>query len=145
MFTATYGQGTQTFDIATFQPPTGWKTQPGQLSVQFSTEDSAGAFCLITLYKSLPGLGDSKENFAAAWQTVVKEAVPVSNAPQMQPSNPADWTIEMGSAPFEKDGAEGRRCARNGQRLRQDDECHDYHQHSGVRVSNYAILGVFQL
>ena len=107
MFTAAYGQVTQTFDIATFQPPTGWKKQPGQLSVQFSTEDSAGAFCLITLYKSLPGLGDSKENFAAAWQTVVKEAVAVSNAPQMQPSNPADWTIEMGSAPFEKDGAKG--------------------------------------
>ena len=79
MFTATYGQGTQTFDIATFQPPMGWKNQAGQVSVQFSTEDrAAGTFCLITLFKSLPGLGDSKENFTAAWQTVVKEAVTVS-------------------------------------------------------------------
>lgn len=100
-----FAQATATFDIATFQPPLGWKKQTGEASVQFSTEDSAaGTFCLITLFKSVPGLGDSKKNFAAAWQTVVKEAVPVSNAPQMQPSNPADWTIEMGSAPFEKDG-----------------------------------------
>lgn len=104
-----YAQTTETFDIATFQPPKGWKKQAGQDSVQFATEDKAtGAFCLITVVKSLPGLGSSKENFDAAWQTLVKEAVTVSTAAQMQPSdNTEDWKIEMGSAPFEKDGEKG--------------------------------------
>ena len=53
-----FPQAAETFDIATFQPPKGWKKQAGQNSVQFSTEDEAkGTYCLITLFKSLPGLG----------------------------------------------------------------------------------------
>lgn len=104
-----FAQPSETFDIATFQPPKGWQRQAGQDGVQFSMEDkSIGAFCLITLFKSVPSLGGSKENFDAAWQTVVKEAVSVSAAPTMQPANnPEDWKAEMGSAPFEKDGVKG--------------------------------------
>ena len=60
------------------------------------------------MFKSIPDLGDANANFNAAWQTIVKDAVNVSTAPQMQPSdNPEDWKVEMGSAPFEKDGAKG--------------------------------------
>jgi hypothetical protein len=102
------GQASESFDIATFQPPKNWNKQTSQNSVQFSTEDKAsGGYCLITLLKSIPGLGNSRENFDAAWQTVVKEMVNVG-APQMQPSdNPEDWKAEMGAAPFEKDGQKG--------------------------------------
>ena len=105
----TFAQRPETFDIATFQPPKGWERKAGPDGVQFSTEDKAtGAICLITLFKSVPGLGSSKENFDAAWRTVVKETVNVTAAPQMQPSNnPEDWKVEMGSAPFEKDGLKG--------------------------------------
>ena len=75
----------------------------------FSTEDkAAGTYCLVTVYKSIPGLGDPKENFNAAWQTIVSEAVTVSNAPQMFPSdNKEDWKVEGGYGPFEKDGEKG--------------------------------------
>ena len=109
-FSATaLAQASETFDIATFQPPKGWEKRPSQDAVQFSTEDKqSGAYCLITLFKSLPSHGNSKENFDAAWQSLVREAVNVSAAPQMQPSNnPEDWKVEMGSAPFEKDGLKG--------------------------------------
>lgn len=102
-------QASETFDIATFQPPTGWKKQATSESVQFSTEDKAsGASCLIILMKSLPGPGNSKENFHSAWQLFVKSVVNVSAAPQMFPSNnPEDWALEGGFAPFEKDGEKG--------------------------------------
>jgi len=102
-------QTKETFDIATFQAPKGWQKQASKDSIEFSTEDKAtGAYCLIKIVKSLPGLGSSKENFDAAWQTIVKETVTPTSAPQMQPSNnPEDWKIEMGSAPFEKDGLKG--------------------------------------
>ena len=102
-------QTSETFDIATFQPPTGWTKQSSPDSVQFSTEDkSSGAYCLITLMKALPGPGDSKENFAAAWELLVKGAVNVGAAPQMFPSNnPEDWALEGGFAPFEKGGEKG--------------------------------------
>src|SRR5436190_11207368 len=79
---SSFAQATETFDIATFQPPAGWKKQTAEASVQFSSEDSAsGSFCLITLFKTVPGPGDSKQNFAAAWETVVKQTVPVTNPP----------------------------------------------------------------
>ena len=102
-------QTSETFDIATFQSPKGWKKQARQDSVQFSTEDKAsGAYCLITLLKSLPGPGNSKENFDTGWQTLVKGAVNVAAAPQMFPSNnPEDWALEGGFAPFEKSGEKG--------------------------------------
>jgi len=99
----------ETFDIATYQPPRDWKKEPSQDSVQFSIEDKAsGAYCLITLVKSLPGPGNSKENFDASWKTLVKESVTVSVALQMFPSNNSeDWALEGGFAPFEKGGEKG--------------------------------------
>ena len=99
----------ETFDIATFQAPKGWARQAGADSVQLSTEDkTTGAFCLISVFKSLPGLNDSKENFDAAWQTIVKEAVNPSAPPQMQPATSKDgWEIVTGFAQFDKEGAKG--------------------------------------
>lgn len=102
-------QTTETFDIATFQSPKGWQRQAAADSIQFLTEDEkAGTFCIITLTKSIPALESPKENFEAAWETIVKGAVNVSAAPTMLPaSNPEDWKAEMGTAPFEKDGVKG--------------------------------------
>ena len=102
----TFAQQPETFDIATFQPPKGWTKQSGTDAVQFSIEDkTAGTFCLISLFRSVPSLGGSKENFDAAWSTIVKEAVPVSAAPQMMPAdNKGEWLLAGGFAPFEKDG-----------------------------------------
>jgi hypothetical protein len=98
-----------TFDIATFQAPANWQKQATQNSVQISTEDkTTGAYCLITLFKSLPGTNNSKENFDAAWQTVVKGVIKVSSAPQMtSPANDNGWEILSGFAPFDNDGNKG--------------------------------------
>jgi hypothetical protein len=102
-------QTRETFDIAVFQPPKGWKTQAGQMSMQILTEDKAkGSYCLITLFKSIPGTDNPRKNFDAAWQTVVKGTVNVSTAPEMAPPNKGEsWKTEMGFAPFEKDGEKG--------------------------------------
>jgi len=100
-------QVTETFDIATFQSPKGWTRQAGQNTIQFSTANKAD-YCLITLYSSVSGVGSSKENFDAAWRTIVKETVIVSSAPEMAtPSVDQGWEIQAGSAPFEKNGAQG--------------------------------------
>lgn len=108
IFAASFAaQTTETFDIATFQPPKGWKKQIGQDSVQFSIENK-DEFCLITLYKSIQSSGSSKENFDVAWEALVKDTVTVSAAPQMIPSDAkGEWQITGGFAPFEKDGAKG--------------------------------------
>ena len=104
-----FGQTSESFDIATFQSPKGWNRQATQNAAQFSTEDKTqGTYCVITLFKSLPGIGSAKDNFDAAWQTVVKTVVNSSAAPQMFPSNnKEDWQVVGGFAPFEKDGEKG--------------------------------------
>ena len=100
-------QASETFDIATFQPPKGWQRQASENAIQFSTSNNAD-YCLITLYKSIPGLVNPKENFDAAWQMIVKEAVSVSTAPQMaSPVDEDGWKVLSGFAPFEKDGNNG--------------------------------------
>jgi hypothetical protein len=67
-----------------------------------------GSYCLIMLFKSIPGLASPKENFDAAWSTIVKEAVTVSSAPQMFPADKrGEWLLAGGFAPFEKNGEKG--------------------------------------
>lgn len=100
-------QTPETFDIATFQPPKGWSKKASENAIQFSIEGK-DSFALITLYKSVPSIGNPKANFDAAWSGIVKEAVPVTAAPQMVPAETKDgWSITAGLAPFEKDGAKG--------------------------------------
>lgn len=109
LLSSSAAQTRESFDIATFQPPNGWSRQVSQNAIQFSTEDKAkGTYCQITLFKSLPGTNNSKDNFAAAWQTVVKGMVPVSADPQMaSPVNDNGWEIQSGVAPFALDGSKG--------------------------------------
>ena len=99
----------QIFDLATFTPPKGWKKQPGESAIQLSKEDAAkSTYCLITLYKSIPGKTDAKENFDMAWASLVKEMVTVSTAPEMQtPATENGWETQSGYAPFESDGNKG--------------------------------------
>ncbi len=99
----------QTFDITTFTPPKGWKKQPAETAIQFTKEDAAkGTYCLITLYKAVPGTANSKENFDLAWTSIVKEMVSVSTAPEMQEvTTENSWETQSGYAPFEADGNKG--------------------------------------
>ncbi len=101
----------QTFDITTYTPPpgTGWKKQATENAIQFSKEDAAKAnYCMITLYKAVPGTASAKENFDLAWSSLVKEMVTVSAAPEMQPAATENgWETHSGYAPFENEGAKG--------------------------------------
>ncbi len=109
VFAATIFAQKETFDITTYTAPKAWKKQRTEDAVQFSKEDAAkGTYCLITLYKAVPGTTNSKENFDLAWTSVVKEMVNVSTAPEMQPSaKEDDWEVQSGYAAFESDGEKG--------------------------------------
>jgi hypothetical protein len=103
----TFAQTTETFDIATFEAPKGWNRKGGADSIQFSIADK-DYYSIVTLFRSLPALGKPKENFDAAWATIVKEAVTVLSAPQMlPPDDNGEWRITSGFASFQKDGIKG--------------------------------------
>lgn len=99
----------QKFDLVTYTPPQRWKKEDAESAVQYSKEDAGkGTYCLITLYKSVPGTANAKENFDLAWTSVVKEMVTVSTEPEMQPpTSDKGWELQSGYAPFESDGNKG--------------------------------------
>lgn len=103
-----WGQ-TQSFDITRFTPPKGWKKESSPSAVQYSTENTRdGSYCMIMVMKSVPGENNARNNFNAAWETVVKELVKVTTAPQMQdPSREDGWEAISGVAPFESEGQKG--------------------------------------
>jgi hypothetical protein len=99
---------TETFNITTYTAPKAWKKEKKENAVHFTKEDAAtGTYCMITLFKAIPGTANSKENFDLAW-TSVKEMVTVSTPPEMQPSATENgWEVQSGYAPYESDGNKG--------------------------------------
>jgi len=99
----------ETFDLTTYTPPKAWKKEKTEGAIQFSKEDAEkGTYCLIALYKAVPGTANSKEKFDLAWASLVKEMVTVSTPPEMQPSATENgWETQSGLAPFESDGTKG--------------------------------------
>jgi len=100
---------TETFDLTTYTPLKGWKKETSGKAVQFSKEDAAkGAYCMITLFKAVPGTANAKENFDAAWENVMKGMVKVSSAPTMQPGSTQDgWEAKSGYSSFDMEGNKG--------------------------------------
>jgi hypothetical protein len=99
----------ETFDITSHTAPKGWGKNATESAMQFSKEDTTtGAYCAITLFKHLPATANAKENFDLTWTSVVKEMVPVSTAPEMQPPVTENgWEAQSGYAPFETEGSKG--------------------------------------
>jgi hypothetical protein len=110
LFAATsFAQKKEAFDLITYTAPKAWKKHPAEGAIQFSKEDGAkGTYCMITVFKAVPGVANSKENFDMAWTSLVKETVTVSTSPEMQPAASEEgWEILSGYAPFESDGNKG--------------------------------------
>ena len=105
---ASFGQTSETFDIATFRVPAGWTKRTTPNSIQIAVEDGQNSYCLITLFKSIPAIGGADENFRASWDTIVKDAVTVNPRAQMIPANnKEEWKALGGFSPFEKNGEKG--------------------------------------
>ena len=65
----------ETFDAATFTPPTGWQRHvlPGAVAYGF-VDNVQGGYALVTVFASVGTCGDPARDFAAAWHDLV--AVP---------------------------------------------------------------------
>jgi hypothetical protein len=108
-FGVSLAQSLESFDIVTYRLSVGWQKQSEQNTLQIATEDrTEGSFCLITMIKSIPSLDSPKKSFEASWQTIVKEAITVTTAPQMlADENKGGWQALSGFASFEKNGEKG--------------------------------------
>jgi len=99
----------QSFDIASFTISAGWKKQKADKVLQLIKENkTTGGYCIINVYKAMDATDNAKENFDAAWESLVKEPLKIADAPEMRPAENEDgWEAQTGSAAFETDSAKG--------------------------------------
>lgn len=98
----------ETFDLVSYTPVKGWKKEQTDKSISFSNiEQQKNTFCVISIYKSLEGGADSKNNFDNSWQKIVQEPLGAGNPKMEAPGNENGWNLQTGSAKFSKDGLEG--------------------------------------
>ena len=89
------------FDIISYASPAGWAAKKGPDAVQFSKSDEAsGAFCIVTIFKSVDAGPDSRANFNAAWSALVTQTLGTDAKPQIgAPGTKDGWATEAGIAP----------------------------------------------
>lgn len=99
----------QTFDITSFTTSTGWKKKKTDQVLQLTKENKlTGTYCIISIYKAMDATDDSKGNFDASWESLVKETLGLPDPPSMQPAAKEDgWEAQTGSAAFEMDSVKG--------------------------------------
>ncbi|MBI3684197.1 MAG: hypothetical protein HY235_27805 [Acidobacteria bacterium] len=74
---------TEVYDIATFSPPRGWKTERRQSSINYTDIDEAArTYCLLGVYASTPGSGNPGVDFASEWDGLVRRGFSAGAAPR---------------------------------------------------------------
>ncbi len=98
-------QDSDTFDIASFHLPIGWKKQIKDGIVIFSTSnEQKGTYAMITLYGSGESSGNAKSDFENDWQEFIVRQLAVKTKPEFEPAKKAEgWEIITGGASFENE------------------------------------------
>lgn len=97
------------FDIVTYTTPRGWEIKKGADALQFTKEDKAtGAFCIVTVYRSMDAGTDSRANFLTAWKALVTDTFKSPAQPQIGTPGPKNgWMAEVGLAPINSEELKG--------------------------------------
>jgi hypothetical protein len=98
-------QTSETFDIATFQPPNGWKKQNKEGVVIFITSNQQkGTYAMITLYGSGESSGNAKSDFEGDWQEFIAGQLGIKGKPKIEPIKNSDgWDVVTGGTAFENE------------------------------------------
>jgi hypothetical protein len=96
---------TDTFDIATYTPPSGWTKKMHQDVVTYTTIDnSKGTFCVLAIYTAVASKGDPQKDFAREWSDLVVKLYQTDASPKTETQTTADgWNAVVGAAKARQD------------------------------------------
>ena len=99
---------TESFDIATYTPPKNWKKDAKQGVVNYiDLNDTAGTFCVVSLFASSLSMGDLQKDFNKAWKELVVTPYKADPNPQTETQTADDgWKVMVGAAPIKQDGTD---------------------------------------
>lgn len=102
-------QQKQTFDLATYSAPPGWKESMRTKDVvgYTVTNNRTGTFCQVGIYASTLSKGNADADFESEWQNLVVKQYSPSEAPDMVDHPSFDgWQVRAGVAPFPFNGGQ---------------------------------------
>lgn len=103
-----FGQA-ERLGIVKYSPPPGWnktQTQPNVIAFSISNQ-TTGAFCIVTLYGATPGTGNPKSDFAREWNNLAVQTMQAEANPQTASEAADGWTAIGGGGGVELQGKKG--------------------------------------
>lgn len=99
----------ETFDVATFTVPSGWKKTNNTTTVvgYTITNNERGTYCQIGIYASFTSKGSVQADFESEWQDLIVKSYKPTTKPELQPAvSENGWDVQSGVAAFEFSGAQ---------------------------------------
>jgi len=93
----------ETYDLATYTPPKGWKKEisPGSLTSYTITNDKNKTWCQIFITLSVDSKGGIKEDFESEWQELIVKNYKITGAPEeTEVTTENGWSIKAGMGQF---------------------------------------------
>src|SRR5688572_15785076 len=106
---SSFAQQKETFDIATYTVPNGWKKTSNTTNVvgYTITNNQKGTYCQIGVYASTTSKGSLQADFESEWQELVVKTYKPTVKPELVPAASENgWDAQVGAAPFEFNGAQ---------------------------------------
>jgi hypothetical protein len=95
---------TEKLGIIQYTPPTGMSKTPKENVVSFSQFDqTAGTYCIITLYGATRGTESPQGDFTREWNNLVVTSFKTADKPSIDTTNAEGWTINAGGGAVEGD------------------------------------------
>lgn len=92
---------TETFDLATYLPPSGWKKESNQTALSFvATNTATRGWCRITIFKSVGSSGDLTTDFDHEWAELIAKTYANTVKPVQDVTVEDGWTAQSGASGF---------------------------------------------
>jgi len=106
LFVKAFAQ-TETFDIATYTAPSGFKKDSKQGVVNYiNINETKGSFCVIAIYESKASSGNAEKDFNNEWKDLVVAPYKAAPNPKTETQITDGWKIVNGAAPVKLDGTD---------------------------------------
>ncbi len=105
---SSHAQQKETFDLATYTVPNGWKNVSTEYAAGYATTNNLkGTYCQIAIYKSRGSKASLQADFESEWQELVVKPYKPSANPELVPAaSDEGWQAQSGVAPFEFSGGQ---------------------------------------
>ena len=94
---------TESYDLATYTPPAGWKkaVQENVCTSYTFTDSRTGGYCQVFVLRSMPSQGGISEDFEHEWRNLIVNQYHPAAAPQVTgPTLKDGWQVKAGVAAF---------------------------------------------